>query len=268
MADEQPTAAPTKRPRGRSPNYPGLDLETAIQRARTLYDRERTNVAHFDTIIRHWGYQAASGSARVTYAALRHYGLLTDEGSGDRKRARLSDLALRIVQDSRPNSPERQAALQEAALTPSIHREVWDDYQGALPSDDNLRYTLIRERGFTENGAEEFIREFRDTIAFAGLGEGATLPPQTETNQSGGSRQMQTQTLERPEAPPADPEARAVQLPLGGGKWATLHASFPVSEHDWDLMLAVLGAMKPGLVAEAPAAAPAPEEPQDDEQGT
>src|SRR5258706_15152687 len=160
MAQEE--QAPS-RVKGRSPNYPAVNLETALQRAQRLYERERTNVAHFDTIIRHWGYQAASGTARVTFAALRRFGLLTDEGSGDRKRARLSDLALRIVQDTRPTSPERDAAIREPALTPPIHRDLWDQYSGALPSDANLRYTLIRERGFTENGADEFIREFRDT---------------------------------------------------------------------------------------------------------
>ena len=42
----------------------------------------------------------------------------------------------------------------------------------------------------------------------------------------------------------------SVNIPYSPGKWASLNADFPLSESDWEAMLAMLAAMKPGLVAE------------------
>lgn len=239
-------------PKSRSPSYPGVDLKTAIERSQELYKEERAHPAHIDTILKHWGYKPKVGPGLVTFAALKKFGLLTDEGSGDNRRGRLTDLALRILQDQRPSSKDRLRAIQQAALMPPIHRELWDYYKGALPSDDNLRFSLLRDRSFTERGATEFIEQFKSTIAFARLAEGGNMSPnggdeqERETTrgrvvEDGGSAGVLTHA--------ADPQARSVQLPLGGGRWATLQAPFPFSEEDWTLMLGVLNAMKPGLVS-------------------
>jgi hypothetical protein len=245
-------AAPKRTgPKGRSPSYPGIDVGTAIQRAEKLYEKERDHSAHFDTILRHWGYAPKTGPGKITFAALKKYGLLVEEGSGATRRGRLSDLALGIIQDQRLNSGARIQSIKRAALMPAIHRELWDQYRGALPSDENLRFTLLRERNFTETGATEFIQQFRATIAFAKLGQSDNMPPESaeeqETNQGGAMDGGSGTALL---TPPADPKARSVQLPLGGGRWATLQAPFPFSEEDWTLMLGVLQAMKPGLVSQ------------------
>lgn len=42
---------------------------------------------------------------------------------------------------------------------------------------------------------------------------------------------------------------RLVTLPFSLTGWAWLQADFPLSEEEWDQMMAVLIAMKPGLVA-------------------
>jgi hypothetical protein len=239
-------------PKSRSPSYPGIDLGTALQRAEEMYKEERTHPAHIDAILKHWGYKPKVGPGLVTFAALKKYGLLIDEGSGDNRRGRLTDLALRIIQDQRSNSQERLRAIQEAALMPAIHRELWETYAGTLPSDDSLRYALLRDRNFTERGATEFIGVFKSTIAFARLGEGdmewgaGDEADEKTSRERGIDRGKTTGLLD----PPVDPQARTVQIPLGGGRWATLQAPFPFSEQDWNLMLSVLQAMKPGLVAE------------------
>jgi len=51
-------------------------------------------------------------------------------------------------------------------------------------------------------------------------------------------------------------QRRVLQLPLGDGAWAVLDAVWPMTEEDWRLMMAVLAAMKPGLVWEPDASAP------------
>jgi hypothetical protein len=50
---------------------------------------------------------------------------------------------------------------------------------------------------------------------------------------------------------PAVPTRRTLPLPLAPGLWASLEARFPLRPADWDRLLALLEAMKPGLVAPA-----------------
>jgi hypothetical protein len=40
----------------------------------------------------------------------------------------------------------------------------------------------------------------------------------------------------------------AVPLPLSPHAWATLTAALPLTEEEWDRLMAVLAAMRPGLV--------------------
>src|SRR5207244_2704806 len=97
-----------------------------------------------------------SGAGGVVLAALKKYGLITDDGSGANRRARLTDTALTILLDD-VGSSTRQAVIREAALKPAIHQEVWSKYAGSLPSDQSLRMWLIRDKAFTPSGADEFI---------------------------------------------------------------------------------------------------------------
>lgn len=160
-------SAPTAhRPaKGRSPSYPGIPLEVAIARARTIYDKEGRHPAPMGAITGHWGYKSpTTGPASVTYAALIKFGLLTAEGTGVDRLGRLSQLAMDIL--VKPNPSDE---IREAALHPPIHAEMWSEYGPDLPSDENLRYRLVAQRGFTENGCQDFIRQYRDTVTFAKL---------------------------------------------------------------------------------------------------
>src|SRR5437870_2499127 len=116
----EPAHKPKRR---RSPSYPAIDLESAIERARELYAREGRNTAPNEAIMEHMGYSAKSGPGFGVLGALKRFGLLRAEGSG---KSRLSDLALRIILDEREDSSERDKAVKEAALAPAIHREIWE----------------------------------------------------------------------------------------------------------------------------------------------
>src|SRR5690348_16423785 len=142
------TPVSTRRQTGRSPAYPAINLETAIRRARELYEKERQHPTSVETIVRHWGYKSLNGPASQTLAALKKFGLLTDEGRGTDRRGRLTHLAVDIL--ANPNAAARANAIKQAALLPAIHRELWDKYQNNPPSDANLRWDLLRQRGFTE----------------------------------------------------------------------------------------------------------------------
>ena len=168
---------------------------------------------------------------------------MQDSGRGTERRAGLTDLAADILL-APDDEPTRIQAIREAALGPQIHQELWDQFGRDLPSDSNLRYQLIRQRGFSESGADDLIGEYRRTLEFANL-DGDDNITQTEP--------VKSEKAEDNMSPASSGQRdgdRVVYLPLLENRWAVLRADFPVTSKDWDQMIAILEAMRPGLVAD------------------
>lgn len=247
--------------KGRSPSYPAIDLEQAVERARRLLERENRHLVPVDTALEAWGYSQASGAGMVVLAALKKFGLLEDQGSGLDRRVRLTDTAYEILIDEREESPKRCELLRQAALRPRIHSDLWNRYGRELPSDSTLRYEL-RKMGFTDDATNKLIAEWRRTFDFAGLSalESASAPEQDEfesaTGQPAGltvASRSGLLTAPAIQQPAQTAAGQSVQLPLSQGKWAVLSAPFPISELEWAQMLGVLQAMKPALTTQASA---------------
>jgi hypothetical protein len=242
-----------RKTKGRSPSYPAISLEQAILRARELYEAERQHPTPVETIARHWSYKSLNGPAAVSLAALKKFGLAEDEGSGDARKARISDLAVDIV--AHPDETQRDRAVKMAALEPVIHRELWDRYGSNLPSDANLHWELTRNRGFTESGATEFIKEYKATLVYAQLDESAGEPIQEPATAVAAE---DTPAFEPPQQPDSKTSTRSTpsesrasyRIPLISGGTVAVEGDFPLTEHDWAQFMAVLTAMKPGLVAD------------------
>jgi hypothetical protein len=155
----------------RSPSYPGINLETALARATEFNTKEKQNQASVPVVAADWGMTVKSSTTLVTIAALKAYGLISDSGVGDKRRLQISDLGRRIVLDTRPDSQERAAAIKTAALNPTMHRTLWAKWGNSLPSDANMRHSLIFDHKFNSNTVGDFIRLYKDTIRFAKLDE-------------------------------------------------------------------------------------------------
>ncbi len=172
-------APPPKKPRqGRSPSFPFISLQKALDRVDTFRIAEGGRPKHFApvaAVCKAWGLGPKTGPAIQTVAAVSHFGLVEFQGTGDNRAMRPTDLALQILLDKQPVSPERDALIQKAALTPPIHKELWDKWQAELPSDPTLETYLVRDRGFSDSGARDLMAEYKATIAFAKLTQPATL---------------------------------------------------------------------------------------------
>lgn len=255
--DEAGAAASRRARAGRSPSYPAISLPAAIERAKIVYSREKRNVTPVAVMMRHWGYNNPTGGrASVTFAALKKFGLVLDEGSGVERPARLTDLATEIILNPHPED-----AIRRAALMPAIHREMWEQYGTDLPSEDSLKWTLI-QRGFTPGGAEDFIQQYRETLSFARLDELANEENQSEVEVSQAaapSAPVPASTVyhQPPMYAGGSAGMLAIPIPIMGGPPITVQGKFPVTGAAWAQFLAVLQAMKPGLVA-------APTEPSPD----
>jgi hypothetical protein len=167
-----------KQPRFRSPPYPAVPLAKAIERAVALYAKALHHSVPMSVAATAWEYTPKSSGLFATIAALKQFGLLLDEGSGDKRKIKLTDTAIRLVRDPDPNSEKRRAAIRAAALAPKIHSELWEKYEVAGASgamDVAVKSYLTLDRAdegaaaYSDDAADELIAEYRQTIAFAGL---------------------------------------------------------------------------------------------------
>jgi hypothetical protein len=163
--DANGDAAQEKRARHRSPNYPVIGLEKALERAKTIKEKALRHFISVKSAHEAWDYKSGVGDQVV--AALKAFGLIEVQGAKDKRQLRLTESAWRIL----GNAPDKAEQIEKAALNPEIHKEIWDKYEGPPPSDAVLRDYLLweREHKFNESTVEGFIAQFRGTIAFAGF---------------------------------------------------------------------------------------------------
>jgi len=262
----------------RSPSYPALDLKTAIDRVRVLHQAERTHAAPIQTAVKHWGYKGPNGRTNGIISALKKYGLIVDQGSGDARKIQVTPAAVRILEH--PHESEKLAAIQKAALLPTIHAEMWAKYHNDMPSDNTWIWELREDRDFTETGASEFVREYKATIEYAQLGTDEANDPNLSDDAGDEDEELDEGSIYAEDRPgtrslimqrgldnKAAHEARvreeallaaradfgiatATPIPLPGGGSIVLQAVLPISEANWRYFTTVLEAMKPGLVAD------------------
>lgn len=162
VATEQ---APQGQKKERSPSFPFIGLTKAIERAQAVFAQARRHEARVGDVAAAWGMGAKSSATLQTIAALLAYGLLEDQGSGEARKLRITDLAFKALEDRRPGA--REAALAEAAIKPKLIAEYVEKWKEGRPADHICISELRIDRGFTEDGAKAFLRVFDDTVAFA-----------------------------------------------------------------------------------------------------
>ncbi len=160
MAEEK-----IKTPKHRSPNYPFIGLEDAIMRLRQLYDTGRGHYVSIGTARDTWQYKRNAGDR--TAAALKAYGLIEVQGEGQKRELKPTEDGIKILEDH----SQKVDLLKTAALCPDIHKDVWDKYDGHLPSNEVMREYLRWTKKFNPDNVDKFIDQFLSTIAFANLSE-------------------------------------------------------------------------------------------------
>jgi hypothetical protein len=153
----------------RSPNYPAIGLPDAVNEIQKIWEKEKKTAVSVDVLGAAMGYTSLSGPVRTKVAALRKYGLL-DQNNG---RYSLSELAVKILHGQ---PEERSQALAIAAQRPELFRELYSSHAEA--SDAALKSELVVHREFSEAGAKQFIKAFRDTLSIASPSEVAYNPSQ------------------------------------------------------------------------------------------
>ncbi len=77
---------------------------------------------------------------------------------------------------------ERLESIREASKQPEVFRLLHDRFDGRIPTaNEPLRAFLIRELGFSKNGADECIKSLREFMNQIGEPELANLPEPEST---------------------------------------------------------------------------------------
>jgi len=164
----------------RSPNFPGLSLEEAVDAAREIFDKSRHAVIPREVVAKDLGYAGLTGRSAVILGALNQYGLVENSSKGQMK---VSQLAADILH----GYPEdvRLKALYKAGREPSLFKAIFDKFDNQIPSDNAVRSFLIQS-GFTNEGAEKALKTFSETNRFLAVKgacesyvEGAKIGPES-----------------------------------------------------------------------------------------
>ena len=192
MSDAVETNKDQKKPKDRSPNFPFIPLQLALERARQFYDGEKRGAAPLQSAAEHWGYSPTSSGALQTVSALKQYGLLADEGGGPVRKLKLTDAALRILLDQRPDSAEREEFKRQASRRPAIAQEVYEKWPDGLPSESTLRHFLLLERHFADANASRVCKIIQENEAFTSTAALATISEDQKTADEGGTLDTST----------------------------------------------------------------------------
>ena len=152
---------------GRGPSYPYVGLEEAIVLTRKMYDYTKQTPAPMESVVKEaWKYSSTSSGAQKVLAALRAFGLIEDAPDTNGKSIKITSRAVRILLDE-SDSPERKEEIRKAALAPKWYDYCWRTWGKDMPP--SMRPNLLVEHSFVESTVEGFLKDYRKTIAFAGL---------------------------------------------------------------------------------------------------
>jgi len=157
--------------RKRSPRFPSHSVVEAVEFVRRIYDGVHRSQIDSITAIKLMGFSGKSGASAAALGSVRQYGLI--EGIGEK--TRVSELALGILEPA--SDGERLDSMREASKQPEVFRLLYDRFDGRIPTaNEPLRAFLIRELGFSKNGADECIKSLRESMNQIGDSSLANFP--------------------------------------------------------------------------------------------
>lgn len=258
MSDEANTRQSAKRTR--SPAYPAIGLQEAIQKTKVLWDKAKRHPASIYDLSVWWNFEKGSSAAMSAVSALSKFGLTENEGSGAERTARITESGIKLVFNPDPDSTEYRHELRKAALLPGIHSEIWDKFFPELPDDSVIERYLVIQREFNPQYVKGFIKQFRETIDFAGLtGDNAATDEPAPSEMPAPQATLPPQSTGFPVALPAAAPVSPVQIvtPKSPGREFVLptpagdiviRGPFPMKKKDWETFKQVIALFEPWLV--------------------
>jgi hypothetical protein len=134
--------------RTRSPNYPRISLQNAIEAIAAVYAKEKRAKFPRLSLAKHLGYNSLNGRSLGKIGALRAYDLI----AGREDALTVSRTALAILEAPR-NSADYRQALQTAFDGPPLFRAISEAHSDGIPSPETLKWWLS-QKGYVGDAAE------------------------------------------------------------------------------------------------------------------
>lgn len=239
---EKPKEKKERKPRQpgkRSPGYPMISLEEAVQKATTLWEKDKNNFIPIEAVYEHLGYKSKAGYAARVIAALKKFELIFEKQSA----IKLTDEAIDLMLHS--SSDENYIkTIKDLALKPTIYERILNDNNGGVPSDNTLKIQLIKNYGFNPKSVDDFINNFRKTIEFAGL-SGENKEPEKE-GQAKFSPKGEDKSMSAAELVASGKKPTIeIPIPLSDTEFAFIKMPHPLSNAQWEKIESILKAYKP-----------------------
>jgi len=175
------TGAAPKPAKQSSPRYPFISLTKALERAEQLRKVAGTNMAFAADARASWGYAPKSSGGDQTIAALSYYGLLEDSGSGDARKVKLSDNAIRYLRDERPEVRAELSA--KFVMLPKAMQRLWEEWKHEPPAENIARSLLKNDMGYSDWAAGELLEIYKDNLQFIPKATSGIVPNVKEPNE-------------------------------------------------------------------------------------
>ena len=203
----------------RSPGYPSIPLEEAVDIVDKIFSKNRHNAIDREAAVKDMGYSGLTGQSSKMLSDLSHYGLIEKVGKGG---LRVSETSARILHSHNPQ--EKIEALQEAAYHPSLFADIKAQWPDGHASENALRAYLIRN-GFAGVALPHILKAYGETYRLLqehnateshrqATDRGQESRPQSEGMQAG--RQLvPVQQPEKPQSPQSSPARSGGELMSG-----------------------------------------------------
>jgi len=227
--------------RNRSPNYPGVPLPDAVQRALKLYEKTTGQEVNSEIAAKACGFKGLSGPTRQLLSAMSKYGLVSS------KRGKVSTTSrTRVLKYKGAESREGKAELQSAILEAPLFSDLWEKRRAP---DEQLVFDLV-ELGFSDAGAKRAVQCFRESVDFADLGDDDShSEPIEESGEVEGRGQPLEQGSPVMRSAPL-PRQNAFSWPLSADLTVTVSFSNRPAPDDVDALCDYLEVMKRQLSRE------------------
>lgn len=227
-----------RQPGKRSPSYPMISLEEAVQKAATLWEKDKNNLMPIEAAYEHLGYKSKAGYAARVFAALKQFELIFEKQSA----IKLTDEAVDLMLHS--SSDENYIiTIKNLALKPNSYEKILNDNNGIVPSDNTLKIQLIKNYGFNPKSVDDFISNFRKTIEFAGLSENK------ESDNEGQSKflpKREDKLMSSAELIASGKKPTIeIPIPLSDTEFAFIKMPHPLTNAQWEKIENILKAYKP-----------------------
>lgn len=185
----------------KSPPYPSMDLERAIERAEQLRDVARGFAVPLPSAAKSWGYSPTSSSIASVVGALNQFGLIEEAGGGEGRRVKISPLGEAIILDKRPASPNRASAVTTAALSPKVFKELWEQYKTWDVDQDTIKYELTLGRKhsgkapYSESAALDVAKNYRASLKYAKISDKIEDAPMASATDQGNTPEGTPESL-------------------------------------------------------------------------